>query len=531
MVFWSVDVVAKGVSFVHPDELLKPQPANRPSTTLGDDQGVSSQRPNGEPSFLCPGQSQPVTRAVHLARLNAAWSVCDDCEWRHHSEGLATSTIEQTERIREHRADGLRRTEFGIRGPYINALTRNVAADFARIFCGCFADSEVFGINRSADLRSEEEVQRRTSAMVLASRHSTESGILELSLMTARLLNEIPPIAIGYDSRSSSPDLFAGTLDAVREFGIPVFDIGRCTSASLQAFIRSEDSCCGSLLVTGSGMPASWNGLDAMDAEGDPVPVIWKEFSVRLHHVATGQVERAESSERFIRRDDQANDDSAVDEMLRRIRGELSRAATSDMASPESAVSGHHRNSPGARHLRIDLPAPEVRQRWMRRLRRESGTHQVIAFEQSYREGLLRWYPSHGESRIVIRTDDELIHERVEWLRAQTGLELICRGTRDDADIPACRFSIWIHEDDRDFQISGRRGDVISSDRLAMMINRAIQSGASHVTAHADDITGRFWLSDSARSGARLITDRIRDALVVLGLVAKLIETGHMNLG
>lgn len=516
---------------MHPDKLLKPQPANRPPMTLGDEQSVSSQRPNGEPSFLCPGQSQPVTRAVHLARLNAAWSVCDDCEWRHHSEGLATSTIEQTERIRDHRADGLRRTEFGIRGPYINALTRSVAADFARIFCSCFSDSDMFGTNRAVDLRSQEEVQRRTSAMMLASRHSTDSGTLEPSLMTAPLLNEIAPIAIGYDSRSSSPDLFAGTLDAVREFGIAVFDIGRCTTASIQAFMRSEDSCCGSLLVTGSGMPASWNGIDAMDAEGDPVPVIWKNFSIRLHHVATGDIESVEAAQRSIRRDEQATEDSAVDEMLRRIRGELSRAATSDMASPESLVSGQRHRSPGARQLRIDFPDPEIRQRWTRRLRRESGAHQVIAFEQSYREGLLRWYPSHGESRIVIRSDDELIHERVEWLRSQTGLELICRGTKDDADIPACRFSIWIHEDDRDFQISGRRGDVISSDRLAMMINRAIQSGASHVTAHADDITGRFWLSDSVRSGARLITDRIRDALVVLGLMAKLIETGHMNLG
>jgi hypothetical protein len=278
-------------------------------------------------------------------------------------------------------------------------------------------------------------------------------------------------------------------------------------------------------------MPTSWNGIDAMDAEGDPVPVVWKDFSVRLHHFASIEANEVESSKRSIPRDGSTNEDSAVDEMLRRIRGELSHAAWSDETTLGSSSSGHPRGHAASMQLRIDLPAPEIRQRWMRRLRRESGTHEVVAFEQSYRQSLLRWYPQQGESRILVRSDDELIHDRIEWLRAQTGLELICRGTKDEADIPACRFSMLIHEDDRDFELCGRRGDAISSERLAGVINRAIQSGASHVTAHADDVSGRFWLSDSARSGSRLVTDRIRDSLITLGLIANLLESGKLNLG
>ena len=499
------------------------------------DQAVSLQRPNWEPGFLCPGQSQPVTRAVHLARLNAAWSVCDECEWRHHTEGLAASTIEQTERIRDHRTDGLRRTEFGIRGPYLNSLSRSVAADFARIFCSCFTDSDMLGASRSTALQAE-TLERRTAAMLTANQASVDTGASEPSLLTAPILNEIAPLAIGYDSRNSSPDLFSGVLDAVREFGIPIFDVGRCTAASLQAFVRSEESCCGSLLITGAGMPTSWNGIDAMDAEGDPMPVVWKEFSVRLDHIASRATNEVESSVKNIRRDGSTNEDSAVDEMLRRIRGELSHAASSDETTRSSSLSGHPRSGHSWGHaaslqLRIDVPAPEIRQRWMRRLRRESGAHEVVAFEESYRQSLLRWYPQHGESRILVCSDDELIHDRVEWLRAQTGLELICRGTKDDADIPACRFSMLIHEDDREFALCGRRGDAISSERLAGVINRAIQSGASHVTAHADDVSGRFWLSDSARSGSRLVTDRIRDSLITLGLIANLLESGKLSLG
>lgn len=513
------------------EDTRKDLPEHRRLATSGEESNTSlSKRPISEPSFLCPGQSQPVTRAVHLARLNAAWSVCDECEWRHHSEGLATSTIEQTERIRDHRVDGLRRTEFGIRGPYINALNRSVAADFARVFCSCFADSDLFGTSRT-DHACEEALQRRATAMLRTLQSPADPKSPESSLLTVPVMDEIAPIAIGYDSRHSSPDLFAGTLAAVREFGIPVLDIGRCTTASLQAFVRSDESCCGSLIVTGAGMPPSWNGIDAMDAEGDPVPVVWKDFSIRLHHVASHETSTLAATERTISRDDQANEDSAVDEMLRRIRGELTRSTASDDAFTQKTPTITQPGQAMSRQLRIDLPEQEIRQRWMRRLRRESGSHHVVAFEQTYREGLLRWYPSRGESRILVRSDDEMIHERIEWLRAQTGLELICRGFKDDADIPACRFSMVIEEDDRNFQLAGRRGELISSERLALMINRAIQSAASHVTAHADDVTGRFWLSDSARSGARLMTDRIRDSLVVLGLVARLTEAAQINFG
>ena len=91
---------------------------------------------SGSP-FVCPGSSAAISRSIHLARLNAAWPGCDQCEWRFDSEGLAERTVQETDRIRSHRIDGIRRTEFGIRGQYINDLDRQTAADLTRIFCAC----------------------------------------------------------------------------------------------------------------------------------------------------------------------------------------------------------------------------------------------------------------------------------------------------------------------------------------------------------------------------------------------------------
>ena len=98
---------------------------------------------SGSP-FVCPGNAAPVSRAIHLARLNAAWPGCDQCEWRFDSEGLAERTVLETERIRSQRVDGIRRTEFGIRGQYINDLDRQTAADLTRVFCACLHEQSSF---------------------------------------------------------------------------------------------------------------------------------------------------------------------------------------------------------------------------------------------------------------------------------------------------------------------------------------------------------------------------------------------------
>lgn len=452
-----------------------------------------------ESPFVCPGSTQAVSRAVHLARLNAAWPDCDQCEWRTDSEGLAEKTLQATERIRDHRGAGLHRTEFGVRGPYINELDRRTAADLARIFASCVNE-----LAMAADQEPAPIVAARAPQQYRPVTNATPESAVPAKL------NDVHAVVVGYDGRSSSPDIFVGVTAAVREMGLSVIDIGRCTAASIQEAARSLQGCAGIMFVTGAGKPAAWTGLDVMDTHGESVPVVWKDFGVRLQHVTSNS--SATGHEEFNR----VNADSdELSEVLRRIRGET------ELATPRV---------PSMAHLRLWLPSIEARVRWSGRLSRHSGQHEVVNFEPRYREWLTRWYPQESSLRVLLRSDDPLIQERATWLAEQTGIELYVRALRDDVSIPSCRFSITVFEDDRQFVINDDHHSDVTPERLAVLINASIHSQSSQVTAHADAASGRFWLTDARRRSELEGTEHVRDALAILGLTMKLIESGRLNL-
>ncbi|MFM8728734.1 MAG: hypothetical protein ACKON9_26855, partial [Planctomycetaceae bacterium] len=56
-----------------------------------------------ETLFICPGSTSGITRSVHLARLHAGWPVCDQCEFRRHTEGLSEQAVGEIQRVRELR--------------------------------------------------------------------------------------------------------------------------------------------------------------------------------------------------------------------------------------------------------------------------------------------------------------------------------------------------------------------------------------------------------------------------------------------
>jgi hypothetical protein len=264
------------------------------------------------------------------------------------------------------------------------------------------------------------------------------------------------------------------------------------------------------MFVTGAGKPASWAGLDVMDAHGESVPVVWKDFGVRLQHVtsnpstaAPGEFNRADA------------DSDGLSEVLRRIRGET------EAATPRAPLTAH---------LRLWLPSIQDRVRWSGRLSRHSGQHEVVNFEPRYREWLTRWYPQGSSLRVLLRSDDPLIQERATWLAEQTGIEFYVRSLREDVSIPSCRFSMTVFEDDRQFVINDDHNSDVTPERLAVLINASIHSQSSQVTAHADAASGRFWLTDARRRSELEETEHVRDALAILGLTMKLIESGRLNL-
>jgi len=416
---------------------------------------------SGSP-FVCPGSSVAISRSIHLARLNAAWPGCDQCEWRFDSEGLAERTVQETDRIRSHRIDGIRRTEFGIRGQYINDLDRQTAADLTRIFCACLHQQSSH-IETHADARCGVSLPVQVNNLPPVGNIAADSGLATFQA--------IAPVIVGYDGRSASVDLAIGVVAASREFGLPVIDIGRCTAASILEAARSFRECSGAILVTGAGSPNAWAGLDVFDRSGDTVAVVWKDVGVQLEHISS--------------------DTGAF--------------------------------------LKLQLPDTAARARWARRLTRQSGPHNVVSFEDRYRDWLLRWYPKQSNLRILVRTDDDLIQQRLAWISEVTGLEIICRSPHDSSVPPYVAIRMTVPEDDRQFQINNAANQLVTADRLALMLNRAMHSQSAHVTAHADAASGRFWISDAARIGSPGSAESIRDALATLGLVSRLMENKRLN--
>ena len=416
---------------------------------------------SGSP-FVCPGSSASISRSIHLARLNAAWPGCDQCEWRFDSEGLAERTVLETDRIRSHRIDGIRRTEFGIRGQYINDLDRKTAADLTRIFCACLHERSSY-IDPRASERLGVSPPAQVRPLPPVANPATDSA--------PATFQSIAPIVVGYDGRSSSVDLAIGVVASSREFGLPVIDIGRCTAASIQEAARSFRECCGAILLTGAGAPNAWAGLDVFDRSGDTVPVVWKDVGVKLEHVS----------------------------------------------------------SDAGAFLKLQLPDTTTRARWARRLTRQSGAHNVVSFEERYRDWLLRWYPKQSTLRILVRTDDDLIQQRLGWISEGTGLEMICRSPHDSSVPPHVAMTMTVPEDDRQFQIINAANQLVSAERLALILNRAMHSQSAHVTAHADAASGRFWISDAARIGSPGSAESIYDALATLGLVSRLMESKRLN--
>ncbi|MDA1231832.1 MAG: hypothetical protein O2856_13750, partial [Planctomycetota bacterium] len=288
---------------------------------------------------------------------------------------------------------------------------------------------------------------------------------------TKATFQAVAPVIVGYDGRSASVDLAIGVVSASREFGLPVIDIGRCTAASIQEAARSFQTCCGSILVTGAGFPNAWAGIDVFDPQGDAVPVVWKDVGIQLQHVS----------------------------------------------------------SEAASFLKLQLPDSATRAHWARRLSRQSGSHEVVNFEDRYRDWLLHWYPKHSTLRVLVRTDDDTIQQRLNWISQTTGMEIISRSPHDLTVPPHVSITMTATEDDRQFQIVNLNGQLVNPERLALALNRAMHTQSSHMTAHADAAAGRFWLTNTARSGSQRSTESVHDALASLGLIARLTESRRLT--
>lgn len=183
--------------------------------------------------YQCPGEEHAITRSVHLARLAAFYPKCQQCRHCEASNGIEEMESEDIppESSNSHFADSANQSLYideGVRGVYLNQITRNTALELA----GALAH--------------------------VLWRDLPNTG--------ARVG---PAVVIAHDDRPFSPDIITGVSLGLRRMGCRVIDVGLTTRPCFW-FAVDHLQADGGIHVTGSGGDPAWTGMDFVSRGATP---------------------------------------------------------------------------------------------------------------------------------------------------------------------------------------------------------------------------------------------------------------------
>jgi phosphomannomutase len=184
--------------------------------------------------YICPGEKHSISRAVHLARLAAAFPACRECPLSDGVPRVAHRDVPVTvaNQLPSPKRD-LPKRDFivaeGLRGIFLNEITRRLTDAVA--------------------MRFAESLWERAPV------RDPNDGI-DRGAHQAR-----PTVVVGYDERPSSPTIFAAAVAGLRRMGCHVLDVGLTTKPCF-CFAVDHVHASGGLFVTGSGSEPAWTGID-----------------------------------------------------------------------------------------------------------------------------------------------------------------------------------------------------------------------------------------------------------------------------
>jgi hypothetical protein len=437
----------------------------------------------GAQTYQCPEERSPVSQAVHLGRLASGWSACRDCVWKDDVGDAVRLTATARAETEKHR--GIRRTEFGVRGTYLNTIDRFRSAQLATIF-------------------STQIVHQTTTTDIDGLSEDDDADVVSTTAKAA--------VAIGYDGRLGSPDLFAGVNSAVRQNGCNVVDAGRCTAASLLNVFRMNPGVRGAILVTGAGGSAGDVGMDVFTQDQQPVPVPWQKYGVINRACHTDRRHKPLASIEDVLAQFRSGHQNHIPDTTDAVQFEESELVLPDLTG-------------GGQHLFRSV--------------RHSGSLTSVQSEDEYRLWQQRWWPNASGVAVTAVVADSVVADRLQRLASDRLLNIQLHTapaalTPRDTALPeggrttAVRFEIG--EDDRFVRIASRNNGFYSAEKIAAWINRATHSGNSHVTAHATADSTRILLVDLALPNSGRQQELISDGLAVAGLVTSLLSSGKNRL-
>jgi|GEM_PF-343894 len=239
--------------------------------------------------FHCPGESHPVSFSVHVARQASGFAACRSCSQNSISgHGLSARPSPQ----REHSAGRSLITREGIRGLYLNELDRIRATDWSAAFASILWDEQP-RVGRTTVTKDSAAKELGTSSATDDIAASVPSTVKDASSPIAPLppssVRRGPVVVMGFDERSSSPDIVMGVALGLRRMGCHVIDLGQTTSPCFHFAVHHLDAV-GGVFVTGAGCDPAWTGFRL--AGRTSIPWIQPELLQKLESRATAKVER-----------------------------------------------------------------------------------------------------------------------------------------------------------------------------------------------------------------------------------------------
>ena len=208
--------------------------------------------PTLEPQYVCPGETHAISRAVHLSRLAAFYPKCRECPHRQEIGQLSPPRFDADDSSQPRISERSIFTLEGVRGVYLNELTRHKAGDLSAAFASLLWESlPLAGRSDSRDANSKRPIRR--------------SG---------------PVVVVGFDERPSSPEIVTGVASALRRMSCQVVDIGQ-TSMPCFRFGVAHMQAAGGILISGHGCEPSWTGLDFVGKHGRPISVAGRRHENR----------------------------------------------------------------------------------------------------------------------------------------------------------------------------------------------------------------------------------------------------------
>lgn len=203
-------------------------------------------------SYTCPGELYSIPREIHLARLAAFYFKCHDCEHRFdHGQAIVPPPIQKTTQDRPIVRPSLLTSE-SVRGVYLNELDRNRALLWGEAFAAVLWERQPMSARALSPERSPMIIEPPVDKS-----NERASG---------------PKVVVGFDERTSSPDIVRGAVLGLRRMGCPVIDLGQ-TAYPIWAFHVRQEQAAGGMFVTGAGCGPSVTGFEFLDLGARLIPI------------------------------------------------------------------------------------------------------------------------------------------------------------------------------------------------------------------------------------------------------------------